>query len=238
MKLLVSIPVLYHGHIFDECMSHLINHNNVDILIGDNGSNPDVKKIIEKYQSFSNVKIIRESVNIFVNPMWNKFMAYFLDNTQYDYLIILNSDLLLQKNWSEVCKKYWEVFPDDILIPKQIPDKDFLSMDYNTSIMSAQQVNSGTAGVFITMNRKQCEMVNPIPEEILVWFGDNWVYEILRNFYKTVIPENLISYHFHGGSQTVQSVSGISEIIEQDKIKWADVVQPKMVELIEKINNK
>ncbi len=236
MKILISIPVLYHGHIFDECMSHLINHNDVDILIGDNGSNPDVKTIIEKYQSFSNVKIIREPVNIYVNPMWNKFMAYFLENTQYDYLIILNSDLMLQKNWSDVCKNYWSTFPDEILIPKNASDKTLLSRDEDTSVFPATEVHSGTAGVFITMNRKQCEMVYSIPNDILVWFGDNWIYEILRTFYKTVIPENLISYHFHGGSQTVQSVSGISEIIEQDKVKWADIVQPKMIEVIFKCN--
>ncbi len=194
MNILISVPVLCHGHIFDECMSSLI-YQNLDILIGDNGSSDDVKRIIEKYESKENVKVIRETENIYVNPIWNKFMAYFLEHKEYDYLIILNSDLILQKNWADVCKNYWSVFPDEILIPKNISDKNLLYREENTSITPAQEVHSGTAGVFITMNRKQCEMVFPIPEEILVWFADNFIYETLRSFYKTVIPDNLLSYH-------------------------------------------
>ncbi len=234
MKILVAVPVLYHGHIFDECMASLI-YQDVDILIGDNGSSDDVKRIIEKYESKENVKIIREAQNIFVNPIWNKFMNYFLEHKEYDQLIILNSDLILQKNWADICKNYWLVFPDEILIPKNVSDKNILYREENTSIMPAQEVHSGTAGVFITMNRKQCEMVYPIPEETLIWFGDQWAYEILRSFYKTVIPENLLAYHFHGGSQTVGILKGISEKIEQDKVNWTNIVQPKMIERIEKI---
>lgn len=238
MKILVAIPVLYHGHIFDECVQSVLNNTilkgvDVDLLIGDNGSPADVKAVIQKYWTNPRMKIIIEPTNIYVNPIWNKFMQFFLANDEYDYLIIMNSDLILQKNWAEVCKNYWEVFPDEILIPKVAQDRNLLLRDENTSVTPAQEVHAGTAGVFITLNRKQCQMVYPIPEEILVWFGDQWIYEILRTKYKTVIPENLIAYHFHGGSQTVGTTNGISQIIEDDKANWAHIVNPLKLKKIE-----
>lgn len=226
MKILVSIPCLYGSAHTKEAIDSVIKPN-VDLLLIDNGAEPDVKRVLDRYPT---ALIIRNKENIYVNPAWQQAISYFLMNPQYSHLILMNSDLIMQKDWSEVCFKRWENNPDEILIPNMTQDK-FFNFPVHPGMSEVQRVYEGTPGVFITLSRKQAEIINPLPTEIKVWFGDNWIYEILRGLdYKTVIPENLWSYHYW--SQTVQRVPGISELIEKDKVQW-ESIKHKINEKIE-----
>ena len=225
MRILVGIPCLYHHDLCKRAIDSVYGKPNVDILLVDNGAEKTVSELIQSYDC---LKIINEQ-NIFVNPAWNPIIATFLSGG-WDYLAIMNSDLILQSQWSEVCFNRWNVSPDEILIPQML---DAVPRKVYTNFQPSELVTEGTAGVFITLNRKQAEIIYPIPEEIKVWFGDNWIYSILRALgYVTVIPPNLFSYH--AWSSTVSKVPGISEIIESDKVAWAEVVEPRMIERITK----
>lgn len=222
MKIIVSIPMLYGSSHCKAAIESVIGRPDVDVLIGDNGADQDVKDLIANYDC---LKIV-EPANIYVNPIWNKFIASFLSGG-WDYLIIMNSDLTPFGKWDEICRKRWLEKPDEILIPRL----DEIPRNYLTAIAGAKVVTEGTPGVFITLNRKQAGMVYPIPEEIKCWFGDNWIYEILRTLgFQTVIPSNLFASH--AWSSTISRVPGISEIIEEDKVAWRDIVEPKMRERI------
>jgi hypothetical protein len=145
----------------------------------------------------------------------------------------MNSDLIMQRNWSEVLRNRWKVNPDEILLPVMGGP---VTEEVSTEIAPAELVTSGTPGVFITLNRKQAEMIYPIPEACRVWFGDNWIYEILRIIgFETLIPSNLLAHHYW--SQTVSKVPGISKIIEEDKIAWRDIVEPKMRQRITQLSS-
>lgn len=218
MKILVSIPMLYGPSHCKAAIDSVIGKPDVELLLLDNGAEKEVSELIASYDC---LKVI-EPVNTFVNPAWNKFIATFLSGG-WDYLVIMNSDLTMFGKWDEICRNRWKVTPDEILIPKL----DAIPRHYSTQVMSAQIVTEGTPGVFITMNRKQAEMAYPIPEECRVWFGDQYIYTILRSVgFQTVIPTNLFASHTW--SSTISRVPGISEIIEEDKISWRDIGEPKM----------
>lgn len=237
MRILLGIPCLYGGKMCDEAIASVVNKEYVSVLLIDNGAETDVKQVIEKYAQLPNVYVIRNSYNKIVNPAWNQIMEFFLDNINYSHLVIMNSDIVMQKDWDKVLINRLAENSDEITVPKVIDDKYFSSIEVNTLVSEAQKVDSGTAGIFITLNRKQVGIVYPIPEEIKCWYGDNWIYESLRALgYETVIPNNLLCYHAH--SQTVQLVKGISEIIEEDKRQWANKVEPMMLELIKKHKQK
>jgi GT2 family glycosyltransferase len=228
MKILVVIPCLYGAEHTREAIDSVVHQNNVDVLLIDNGAERSVKDLINSYMNFPNpLTCISNRVNLYVNPAWQQGIDYFLSCSEYDYLIIMNSDLIMRSDWSENLMARWEAYPNTIYIPQIIQDKEFKHGVNSHDI----EVSEGTPGVFITLNRNQAEIINPLPTELKVWFGDNWIYEILRGLgYKTIIPNNVVSYHYW--SQNVQKVAGISEIIEEDKRQW-ELIKHRVSDKIE-----
>lgn len=210
MKLLVGIPMIYGPSHCKAAIDSVIGKPDVDLLLLDNGAEKEVSELIASYDC---LKII-EPVNTFVNPAWNKMIATFISGG-WDYLIIMNSDLVPFGAWDEICRNRWKVNPDEILIPRM----DEIPRHFSTAVSNAKTVTEGTPGVFITINRKQAEMVYPIPEYCKIWFGDQFIFSVLRRVgFETVIPTNLFASH--AWSSTVSRVPGISKMIEDDKIQW------------------
>lgn len=230
MGILVVIPCLYGPGHTKEAIESVINKPGVDILLIDNGAEPSVKQVIDHYDlNYHYVHVIHNQENIYVNPAWHQGIEFFINSPDYDYLVIMNSDLIMHQYWAEIASNIWASDPDAILIPQMTQDKNFrFQIEKTTELL---EVHEGTPGVFITLNRKQAEIIHPLPKECKVWFGDQWCYEILRGCgYRTVIPSNLWAYHYW--SQNVQKVAGISEIIEEDKRQW-ETVKHRKAALIE-----
>ena len=232
-KILLSIPCLYGVEHTKECIDSIAFKENIDVYLIDNGAEDTVKKLLNDYENrCPNVKVLHNPKNIFVNPAINQGMQYFLENKEYDYFISINSDLILYPNWDEVVRKRLAVNPDEICMPTIINDKLFSNVSINSDVVEGTVINGGVNGVFMIMNRKQVELVNPIPEEMKIWFGDNHIFDILRGVgYKTIMSDNFLGYHYV--SQNVQKVKGISEMIEEDKVMWESVGIPRILEVIE-----
>jgi len=224
--ILVGIPCLMGAYQTKQAILSVISESNVDLLIIENGSAQDVKEVISTFEDRPQVKVIRNEQNTYVCPVWNQIQEYFLANSRYDRLIIMNSDLVMAARWSEVLLNRWAIEPYEVCIPV-IKDVMVGQVD-DVEVGEAQVVSEGTPGVFLTLNRDQVNMVYPIPESIKIWFGDNWIYDILRGVgHETVIPENLLSYHYWSTSVS-SNASEFHPIIEQDKIAWRDEVQEKV----------
>jgi hypothetical protein len=238
IKVLAAIPCLYNAHICSDAINSALNKRNVDLLIADNGAEQEVKNIIEKFKEYANVTVIHESVNIFVNPIWNKFMEYFLNTPKYTHICILNSDIILHHDWMNALNEAMKVFkPDQIFLPIQLQDKTKLQERTDYSKVRYNEIDGGYPGIFILLNKEQCSFVHPIPEQIKVWFGENWIWEILKaHGNRMLILEELKCWH--EGSQTIKRVDGIHEIIEQDKISWENEVKPILEEKIKKLKQK
>ncbi len=210
-KILVGIPVLYNGETCLRAFS-VVDEPNVDLLIIDNGSEPDVKYSIELTKNtYDNVKVIIHSKNTYVNPAWNEILAYFLNNEKYDQLIIMNSDLIMHPGWSN--------YLEDGIV--NLPCDGTLNED--------EEVFIGSPGILLHLNKKMAKMIYPIPNEIKLWFGDEYILTILREMgIKTIVRHKLIGIHFHGGSQSIAILPNKSEMIETDKIAWEEIVKPLM----------
>ena len=229
-RLLIAIPFLYGAEHSRLAIESVVN-NDLDLLLIDNGAANDVKAVINNYHSRPNVAIISNPENVFVNPAWNMAMDFFLEHKQYTHLIIMNSDLIMQDYWSHALQNFFSKEENKNLIPVAILSDNIHVRDIDDDQFN--KLEGGIAGVFIVMDRRAVEIVNPIHESIRVWFGDNVIYDLLRGFgYTTGVLNNLRAMHYCNGSQNVQRVAGISEIIEADKIAWRDIVQPLLIEKI------
>jgi hypothetical protein len=204
MKILCGIPVLYNGETCLKAFKSVIQET--DLLIIDNGSEIDVKQAIKQmWFEYPNVKVIQNERNIYVNAAWNQIIDYFL-KSHYDQLIIMNSDLIMTAGWSKHLEDNISAIPSD------------------GTHKQDEIVFNGTPGVFIQLNKEMAKLVYPIPESILVWFGDLWAYTKIRKAgYRTIVKANLIAQHWHNGSQTCQKLKNFQEIIAQDKLAWLEI---------------
>jgi GT2 family glycosyltransferase len=215
MKCLIGMPCLYGPGHTKEAIESIIHKKDTTVLLIDNGAERSVKELISGYAKRENVIVISNSENIYVNPAWNQIINHFL-GSEFDCLVIMNSDLTLHDKWKEVIDKHFE---SNNSIPVPIISNNKEALSQKLQVGETIEVFEGTPGVLIVLNKEQAKLIYPIPETIKVWFGDNWIYEGLRRAgHKTVVLTNLISYH--SASQNVSRVEGISRIIEQDKIEW------------------
>ena len=103
MKILVAIPCLTGPNHVKEAIESVINRKDVDVLICANGADSDVRAVINKYIGVVGVILTSNPTNIYVNPVWNQFLDFFIHNDdKYSHLIIMNSDIIMQKNWRYV----------------------------------------------------------------------------------------------------------------------------------------
>lgn len=215
MKILCGIPVLYNGTTCLKAFESVIDE--ADLLIIDNGSDPDVKQAIKTFQDKYICSVIGFEKNIFVNAAWNCILREFI-GSDFDQLVIMNSDLIMQPGWS-----------------KQLED-GIIGLPCDGTLKADEEVFRGSPGIFLQMNKKMAEMVYPIPEQIKLWYGDEYILTILREMgYKTIVKHKLVGLHFHGGSQSIAILPNKSEMIEADKVSWETIVEPLMQKKISEL---
>lgn len=232
MRALIAIPFLSGPDHSKLAIESVLNQQYHDLLLIDNGADHATKAVLNHYHSRDNVHIISNPENIYVNPAWNQAMKYFICRKQYDVLILMNSDLILQENWYISLEQFFNGENKDHIPVPIISDRP---QDYNPNSQEFDVVTEGIPGVFIVLHRKAVECVYPIPDEIKVWFGDNWIYDLARgNGFKTGVLKGLITTHWHGGSRSIAHTPNVSAIIEQDKIAWEKIVAPMLSEKLRK----
>jgi hypothetical protein len=204
-KLLVGIPVIYDVNCVKRCLSHIIGADG--ILIIDNNATPDIKNLIAPYNKIVNAK------NVYVNPAWNQLMEYFLAHPEFDTIIILNSDIYLK---NDVCAKIKLI---DLDAQKVIPLVTGVSAFSDSPDPASHVVKDGVPGVFICLSRKMVEHVYPIPNEIKLWYGDNWIFNKLQLLdYKMTVYNDLQA--IMDWSRSIGLLPEAHTIIEEDKIAW------------------
>lgn len=230
-KILICVPIILNADVAREAIKQIVDQKDVTVVLCNNGGDQHIKNVINEFALKPDVSVWTRSQNVYVNPIWNDFIEYFLIKDEWDHLIIMNSDLTLQKDWAEVVKNRWEKRPHESLIPQVLDDKNLMFIDEKTEYAHGIQAYEGIPGIFITLTKKQAGMIFPLPKECKIWFGDTWLYSILVALgEKVVSPENLKAFHHH--STSVQKVPRAYEIIEEDKIAWQKIVHPLMVEKI------
>lgn len=235
MRFLIAIPFLSGADHSRMAIESVINNGYHDVLLIDNGSSRDVKEVLNYYHSRENVHIISNPENIYVNPAWNQAMKFFICRKQYDGLILMNSDLILQDKWHVSLYRFYN--NEDNLNKIPVPIITDVPQSYDQNDQNFFPVYAGISGVFIVLPRKAVECVYPVPEDIKVWFGDNWIYDVARGCgFETGVLNGLVSHHWWGGSRTIAKTDNVLQIIEQDKKAWSEKIQSQVDQKIKQHN--
>jgi len=150
-KISVIIPTMWRSHRTVDMIERYAEHPDVlEIIVIANA--PDTLPKIPK------VKLITASENLFVNPSWNLGAAI----AEGEYLCIVNDDVTF-----DVAKVFNECF--------RIIEKDPISTigAGGSKWTSFDKKRRHGWGIFMFMKR---EMYNPIPNDLKVSFGDDWLF--------------------------------------------------------------
>lgn len=153
--ILVGVPCYKDGPMVDRCLRSLAEPG-VQLLLVDNGSDPDVKQAIS-----GKGLVIRNDVNRYVNPAWNQIMEVFLEQSTYDLLVIANSDLVLDPGWAATLRAHRTLHSCDQII---------------FGVDAPRQRRS--AGSFFALTRSAVLASCPIPDDLLVMGGDDFIFHV------------------------------------------------------------
>ena len=178
-KVSAIIPTLWKAKEFtDHLVDVLIEDESVgEIIIIDNAP-ADFSYDNEK------VVILRQEENIYVNPSWNLG----IEESDYDKFIILNDDIIIPYNFVSQLESM--LTPDKgvigidergvITIPK-FDSKNITFLDRKIDLKPLKKRSWGF-GITLAGHRKS---YYKIPENIRIWYGDDYLVQMNSNHSKT-----------------------------------------------------
>jgi GT2 family glycosyltransferase len=203
--ILVGVPCYKDGPMVVRCLASL-QEPRVQLIIVDNGSGPDVKQAIA-----GKGIVIRNDVNRYVNPAWNQVMTWFLARPgRYDLLVVANSDLVLDAGWATKLRAHRTRSPQEQIIFGKVGPQH------------------SSMGAFFAMTRGAVLAACPIPDDLLIYGGDDFIFEVNHRVgFTAFVIEDLTM--FHAVSGTIGKSPELWEIGRRDNGRWHHHVLPKIV---------
>jgi hypothetical protein len=200
------IPTMYKSDKLLKLIKILENCNLVDeIIIIENAYQNS--KILEEidYSFFSKIKLLPQKENIYVNPAWNLGVK----NSSNNYIALCNDDIFFNPIILKEILYYLENYPIG-----------FIGMDSSQFQVKFPPVWYGIRqtdtlcngwGTLICFKK---ENYIPIPKDLKVYFGDNYLIDYSKypcyTFYGNKIHTNM--------SETAKTVKNIKEITLKESI--------------------
>ena len=231
MKILVTFP-LFADAMPAEQSYDSFNAEDVDIYCIADNPKPDVLELIKRREL--PIKVWNY-VDQFATGCWNQTVEYFLSHPEYDCLRIGFTDVVMQENWKAVLEANWD--EDQAIFANFTPNLERLRTVPRDAVAGTKTVHmSGTPADCVFLSRKLVELTFPVPEDIKLWYNDEYIFSIMRELgYDTVVVENLFAYHY--GSCILQGpyVGESSARIELDQGNWRAFVRDDMIKKIEEL---
>lgn len=151
---------------------------------------------------------IQEGRNTFINPAWNKGA----EMAKYDKLMFLNDDILT--DLSIIDKVYDQITEDKGMIGLGEGCWKYVGGEF--SVRPIHEFRGGFACLFFIHKKSY----RPIPEEIKVWYGDNWLFEKTNKQ-----PYEIVNWEMGGKiSETILQPT-IWPITKADEKMWINIVR-------------
>lgn len=148
----VIIPTLWRPSFFKQTLDKLCKHKKVEEIIIISNSEPNVRIQHPK------IKILQQKGNIGVNPAWNLGVSV----AKCDDVLILNDDLKFDLSFIDECIKNKDKYA--------IQSINFDSQETKHKTITTRSLGFGCC---FFMNKKD---YTKIPEDLLIYFGDDWLF--------------------------------------------------------------
>lgn len=190
--------------------------HDVRFYLMDNGSDDHTRDVM---QSFGPAYFQRNESNDSLYKGWNTLARRAIDDGA-DVVILSNNDLIVGPGWldalarelADPCKRYF-------LPNGELRDAANFEADARTRLAQPRPSPStvrADAGWCLVLPRVAVPEFLPIPEDLQLWYGDNWIHwKLAQAGYSCEAV--LDSYVLHYGSVTFYSRPGYAEIVARDR---------------------
>jgi len=195
----VIIPTMWRS---DRTLPMLRKLNDCDhvseIILIDNDTNKTPELDFEK------LVYVPQLTNVYVNPAWNLGVK----SSKEDLICILNDDISF-----DVDRVMWNMS----FVTKDLGciGLDYMSFNYDgDEVLIARGHDIGKGwGCAMWLDKKEW---NPIPEDIKIWYGDNWIVDNYDNCYKVVFDAET-------EMSTTSKDESLIGVINLDTEKWNEL---------------
>ena len=189
----------------------------VDVIIIDNGSTDEAKAGIATFED--HIDVVCNPENIYVNPAWNQIAERFLAS-QAEVLVVANSDLIAKPGWAETLfSRHRESRAREFWFGRRTGDQREVEVEAPRSHTTRESGAPNTRGGFFALTRAAVQLVFPLPAPPLIWYGDDWIFNILlRVGFRAVTLEDVVVWHAESVSQ--KRLPDLNSIVGQDRQQW------------------
>lgn len=173
---------------------------------------------VEYLKNHQHVTAINNETNLGISVAWNQGLRVALASDA-EVIILANSDIVASATWGDALVEAMEKYS---------------GLYFLASGCAREELNNGSdgglipgrAGWFLALPRELARLVYPIPEELFIWYGDDYIHEtaIDNGWQCAVIPRMRI---FHQGSVGVFRLPNYTDRIAQDKIEWQRIAEAR-----------
>ena len=200
----VVIPVLNQLFLTNKLLDYISNNTvkPVEIFLIDNNSTEDIQIVVSSHPDL-NIIYMKQKRNIGVNAAWNIGIQLAKGN----FLSILNNDIIIPKFFfeyiEELMTRRLEV---GICVPNTIDDKMFVLTTENYSYVKTVPLGKREGWAF-TIRTSIARNFYPIPIDLKLFFGDDYLFEKTRELKNTVV-KMITNPIYHYGSVTLSETLG------------------------------
>lgn len=203
----------YTEHLVASVRRNSAGHN-VKLVSLDNGSTDGTGDYL---QAVSDV-FLRLPRNIGVNPAWNLLLGTAL-GMNVDMIVLVNNDVIVGPAWLDAPAR--ELARDDNW-SYFLPNGEFTKVaGFDESVRSslpalAGRRAPGRAGWCLFFTPAMVRWFHPLPHELVLWFGDDWMhYKLNEHGYSCEVLMDSCALHFV--SKTVGEYPDMVATIERDR---------------------
>jgi Glycosyl transferase family 2 len=213
--IMLGVPVFREDRIMVEGAIRSFLDPIVDVVVVDNDASEEAKAGITVFDGA--VEIIRNPTNVYVNPAWNQIAKRFL-SSDAEILVVANADVLVRPGWAETLLARRERGANELWFGRRTTDPQEAMAPKHHSSESIDGVLASRGG-FFAMARKAVTMAFPIPSELRIFYGDDWIFGILgRIGYRQTTLVDVVVWHEESVSQN--RLPELYSVIQQDRYAW------------------
>lgn len=178
------------------------------VVVVDNGSSGECKRVLDEFPK--SIEVVTNRENLYVNAAWNQLAQRFLVSGA-DILVIMNADAILSPDWAEHLVRATK---DGIALWRGVGVRE------RADLTDPHAVPTGhSAGVFFALRREDVVRCFPIPRELKIWYGDTWIFDMLKHLGRREVEIGDVRV-WHASGMSSSRTPELADMVQRDKVLW------------------
>lgn len=228
MKVAICVPCwnhLWYTKFFIDSVLRNSGDHSIGFIFVDNGSSDGTGDYLAHVPKLA--RLIRNPVNVGVNPAWNTLFSAALEYNP-EVIVLANNDILCGPGWLDPIVR--ELAKDDkrYFLPNgQFTNPSTFDVDVRNTLPTLQGTVLGYAGWCLSFHPSAVPLFHPIPEEMKLWYGDNWIHDRLQKDHGYKCEVLLDSCCLHFESKSIRDYPGMTGTVARDKDAYDYLVRKR-----------